>query len=259
MRCERDGPDAYLSFFDVERDRSEDAWRLEATPDYLYSPSTPRLIRKTLPNVRFIFLLREPVSRLRSFYRFGQQRNDIPRTMSFDRYIEVQRDNFGVALPNGCHHPAFYALPHGRYSLYLKVFLEAFGRSAIYIAFYEELRRNPLSFIGSICQWIGIDERYFQHYSFDIKNQSVKVRNPRVHRLVFETDRKVRLLARSWPRLGSALVHIGRRANVVYRRMNVTKGEEIMMSSSTKDFVSSYYKEEPARLREMLGMEVPWP
>ncbi len=28
---------------------------------------------------------------------------------------------------------------------------------------------------------------------------------------------------------------------------------------STKDFISVYYREEPGRLKEMLGFEVPWP
>src|SRR5262245_41423321 len=79
-RYYRDGPEAYLSFFAKNGGREAD-WRLEATPDYLYSPNTPRLIRQTLPNVQFIFILREPCSRLLSWYRFGQARNFIPLRM----------------------------------------------------------------------------------------------------------------------------------------------------------------------------------
>jgi hypothetical protein len=259
LRYQTDGPRAYLSFFDCKDREGKENWRFEATPDYLYSPSTPRLIRETLPNVRFIFILREPVSRVRSFYRFGQQRNEIPLNMTFDRYIDLQRSNTDAGFRDRYRHPAFCALQHGRYSLYLKAFLEAFGSSAIHITFYEELRRNPLSFMGSICNGIGIDKGYFQDYSFEIKNQSVKVRSPRLHRLVFEADRKARLFAYNRPRLRSVLGNIGRNVNMMYRKMYVTKAEEVTMSSSTKDFIFWYYREEPTRLKEMLGVEVPWP
>ena len=259
MRYQKDGPQAYLSFFDSKDRQGEENWRFEATPDYLYSPGTARLIRETLPNVRFIFLLREPVSRLLSFYRFGQQLNEIPRAMTFDRYIELQGDTSGADFPGKYHHPALCALQHGRYSLYLKPFLELFDRSAIHIAFFEDLRRDPHAFMVAICRWAGIDETCFQRYCFEIINKSFGVRHPQLHRVYFETKRKARSLVRHRPRLRSVLRQVGRKVNLAYRRMNVTKREEITMSASTKDFISTYYEEEPARLREMLGIEAPWP
>src|SRR6266513_2759700 len=49
-RYEKNGPEAYLSFFESGGYQPSENWRLEATPDYLYSPSTAHAIRKTLVN-----------------------------------------------------------------------------------------------------------------------------------------------------------------------------------------------------------------
>lgn len=258
-RCyEKDGAAAYLSFFGVAAGEDAKLLRLEATPDYLYSPGTPQSIFKALPNVRFVFLLREPVSRLLSFYQFGQQLNEIPQSMTFDRFIELQRNNSVVEAHRKYSHPVFQALSHGRYSLYLKPFLDLFGRSMIHVAFYEELRRDPRAFMCSICQWAGIDETYFQDYSFEVKNKGFKARSPWIHRAYFEGRQRARSLVRGRPQLRSALRHVGRRLNLAYRKMNATAHKDVVMSRSTREFISAYYQEEPARLRKLLDIEVAW-
>jgi hypothetical protein len=257
-RYQRDSPETYLSFFDSENARSPQNWRFEATPDYLYSPTTPRAIRKMIANISFIFILREPISRLISWYRFGQAMNEIPSKTTFDEYIAVQKE-IGDSFPDGYRHPAFGALRHGRYSIYLKRFVEVFGTSSMQILFYEELQRDPLSCLMSICKFAGLESTYFRNYSFSVMNKSVQVRSPRLHRAYFEAREKARLLFRDRPRTRSLLRGMGRRVNAWYRRMNITKGAEIEMSRSTRDFISGYYEEEPARLKGLFGIDVPWP
>ena len=259
MRCQRDGPDAYLSFFDVQAAGSEKTWKLEATPDYLYSPRTPDLIKQTLPNACFIFILREPSRRLLSFYQFGRQLNEISRAMTFDDYVELQKNNpLSGRAQQKYRHPVFDALEHGRYSHYLGRFLELFGRPAVYIGFYEELQRDPHSFMIPICQWADIDETFYQDYSFQIKNAGFTARSSRLHRVYFETRARARRLVRQRPRLRSALRQMGHKVNSVYQRLNSTKREQVLMSHSTKDFIAAYYQDEPARLKELLGIDVPW-
>lgn len=259
MRYERDGALAYLTFFDFTKEPRGETWSLEATPDYLYSPGAPGLIRETLPSARLIFLLREPISRLLSFYQFGKQISKIPQAMSFDQYVDLQRTARGAYSSRGYRHPAYRALQHGRYSNYLRRFLELFGRSAIYVAFYEELKCDPRLFMVSLCQWVGIDGSYFHDYRFEVTNKGVKMRSPRLNRVYYEARQKARQLVRDRQGLRSVLGRVGAGVNAVYRKMNVTKRREVIISRSTEDFLSEYYREEAPRLREMLGIEAPWP
>ncbi len=257
-RYARDGAEAYLSFFENKAERNGGRWCLEATPDYLYSQGTANLIHETLPNVSFIFILRDPVSRLISFYRFGRQLNEIPSRMSFDQYVELQKNDSCKSLLDKYRHPAFCALPHGRYSVYLKPYLELFGRSAIHIEFYEDLKRNPTSFVQSICRWAGINESYFHHRPLEVANKSMNVRSQRLNRTYFEVKRRALIFKRRNPRLWSILHAALHRADVGYRKMNIKKPNEVTMSLSTKELLSNYYREEPAQLSELLGIEIPW-
>lgn len=256
QRYHKDGPLAYLSFYDSGRGGD---WRLEATPDYLYSKNAARLIRQTLPNVKLVFILREPISRLLSMYRFGRKMNELPRETTFDQYIEAQiseQDSTFFSTP--CRHPAFYALQHGRYSLYLKPFLELFGKPSIHVVFQEDLSRDPLELVRSVCRFAGIDEHYFEGYSFKVLNPGVEVRSAFLHDKYWRTKERLRASLRHSPKMWRALRLIGNRMDAVYRRMNWTESQKIAISCATKDFLSSYYKEEPARLKEMLGIETPW-
>jgi hypothetical protein len=253
-RYQKDGPEMYLSLFGSGLPEN---WRLEATPDYLYSPNTPHFIRQTLANVRLVFILREPISRLLSWYRFARKRTVIPDDMTFDDYVSIQRDD-GTRVPQQRAHPAFYALEHGRYSVYLRTYLELFGEPSVYISFYEDLRRGALGFIIPICRWLGIDEAYFGDFQFDIINKGSDVHSRYLHKAYMESGRHARSLLRRAPKLRMLLRQIRPRVDAIYAKLNVAESKELRMSAATKEFLLWYYKDEPARLREMLGVEVPW-
>jgi hypothetical protein len=250
---------AYLSVFESEGSQPQDNWRFEATPGYLYSRNTPDVIRKTLANVRFIFILREPVSRLLSWYRFGRSLNEIPSRMTFDDYVALQKE-IGDSFPNRYPRQAFGALRQGRYSTYLERYFEVFGALSIQVLFYEELRRDPFSFMVKICRSVGIDETYFQGYTFKVANKGWHVRSQWLNRAYYEANLKLSGPARRTPKpLYRLLRQIQRGVHAAYGKLNVTRQKKVAMSPSTKDFILSYYQDEPARLREMLGIEVPWP
>ena len=257
-RYQRNGLQTYLSFFESEDSHPQENWRLEATPGYLYSPNTPDAIRRTLANVHFIFILREPVSRLLSWYQFGQSMGKIPSRMTFDDYVALQKET-ADSFPNRYPRQAFGALRQGRYSTYLERYFEVFGASSIQVLFYEDLRRDPFSFMVKLCKSLGIDETYFQGYTFRVANKGVQVRSPWLLRAYMEANLKLNGPARRTPKpLRRLLRQIQRRIHAAYEKLNVTKEMNMTMSPSTKDFILSYYQDEPARLREMFGVEVPW-
>ena len=61
------------------------------------------------------------------------------------------------------------------------------------------------------------------------------------------------------PKLRLLLRQIRPRVDAIYEKLNVTERKELTMSAATKEFLLLYYRDEPARLKEMLGVEVPWP
>ena len=72
-----------------EEDDGDSRIRLESTPDYLYCPNARERIAEFLPHAKLVFSLREPISRLISWYRFAKQNGTLPQTLSFDGYVEM--------------------------------------------------------------------------------------------------------------------------------------------------------------------------
>lgn len=254
-RYQRDGQEKYLSLFGSG---PQESWRFEATPDYLYSANTPHVIHETLANVHLVFILREPISRLLSWYRFARKRGVIPNDMTFDDYIRIQEGN-NTSLPRERDHPALHALEQGRYSVYLRPYLELFDKPAVHITFYEDLQRDALMFMTSICHSVGIDTAYFQEYRFDVVNKGSDVRSPRLHKAYLESLERFQKLVRNMPELRFLLRRLRPNVTATYEKLNVTRGKKLAMSAATREFLLSYYRDESARLREMLGVEVPWP
>ena len=69
-------------------DSDETQLRMESTPDYLYCEEARERIATSLPYAKLAFSLREPISRLISWYRFAKQIGKLPQTLNFDAYVE---------------------------------------------------------------------------------------------------------------------------------------------------------------------------
>lgn len=255
-RYEKDGIAAYESFFAEGDDPAK--WRLEATPDYLHSRNSARFMREALPCARFVFILREPVDRLRSWFRFGRAMNELPTDLTFERYVQMQMDAVGVEA-KALSHPAYAALETGRYSNYLQRFVETFGREAVTVLFYEELARNPLAFVTAICQALKLDAAYFQDYNFEIVNKGVNVRNPKMHRSYISAVEKLRASVRRWPVVRSTLRSLQPLMNRAYARFNVSAERDVQVGPATSRAIASFYRGEVAALRSLVGVEAPWP
>jgi hypothetical protein len=63
----------YARFFESLSGRSPTAKNFEASPYYLYHPAVPTRVRETLPHVKLVAVLRNPVERAVSQYRWMRQ------------------------------------------------------------------------------------------------------------------------------------------------------------------------------------------
>jgi LPS sulfotransferase NodH len=65
--------DWYARFFEEVSEHEATAKTFEASPSYLYHPAAPRRVRKSLPSVKLIAVLRNPVERAISQYKWIRQ------------------------------------------------------------------------------------------------------------------------------------------------------------------------------------------
>ena len=173
--------------------------RIEASPDYLYSLTAVK-IAHLLPQSRIVFILRDPVERMVSWYKFALQKDLIDQSMGFEDYVNAQ---IGLTvLPDTPIH--LQALSQCCYENYLPAFRAAFGSRCLEIDF-NDLKDNPDTVVAKICALIGLDDDYFAGFEFRKENASRVHHSARAVRLYNVIRRNVAQALRGNPRVANLL------------------------------------------------------
>ena len=114
----------------------------EASPVYLRTPAAAHRIRATLPGVRLIVSLRDPVDRARSLYEMRLRDKGENAGRSFLEALEVDPD-----LREG-YHP------------FLKVYLELFGPTAMRIILLEDIESDSAGVLQALFGFLEVDPEF---------------------------------------------------------------------------------------------------
>ncbi len=97
-------------------DRDADGQRFtgEATPYYMFHPLAPARVAATLPQVKVILLLRNPVDRAFSHYQLKIKRRQEP--LSFEDAIDAEAGRLAGEHERIASDPRYYSERHDRYS-----------------------------------------------------------------------------------------------------------------------------------------------
>lgn len=247
-------PRAYQQFF---RDCGDKNVRLEASPDYLYSPGTARRIGDYLgegSDYYLIFLLRNPVSRVVSWFTYGKQQGKVPAEMDFKTFVEKNRPD----VPYTFTDMPFTAVYTGMYSRYLKPFFDVLGAARIRVYFYEDLIRDPKSFIEKLCRDTEIDPSFYETYAFGRYNESLDIKNARLaggyarlRRWVMQTLYKNQLLY-------TLTGPFKRMISKAYKSMNTKPLEKPEIDPAALRSLEQVFTEDIQKLEKLLGQKTPW-
>lgn len=126
----------------------------ESSTIYLYHPEAPERIRRHLPGVRIIAILRQPVERAYAHHlmmvRFGRERltNFRQALLAEERRI---RENWGM----GWHYAR-----KGFYAEQIKRYLETFGPERLRVYLYDDLCRDAVGLARDIFRFLEIDDSF---------------------------------------------------------------------------------------------------
>jgi hypothetical protein len=124
----------------------------EGSTAYLANPApSSRLIRKLVPDVKLIAVLREPASRAVSAYKMCYGNGMEKRSFSevVDRAPEQSR-----ILPR---HGVREYIRNGLYSQLLEPYLRLFERRQILMLRYDDLEADAARFLDSILKFLGVE------------------------------------------------------------------------------------------------------
>lgn len=168
----------YLKFFPPAGDNRI---LLESSPDYMYC-RTPIQLAHVMPNSRIVFIVRDPVERVISWYKFGAQLGYFDKTLSFADFVEAQ-----AGQPVSETTPIYMrALDQNRINKYLPAFRDAFGERCLVLDFIT-IKNDPRAAARRICDFAGVDPAFFDTFTFEAKNVSTGIHASRKARLYYRT------------------------------------------------------------------------
>lgn len=231
----------YYDLFDCQKAATH---RVEATPDYMYDAACAKLIRENLTDVLMVFVLRHPVSRLESWYRFAKQLNLIDATVSMEDYVKMQWEIDNDAPQH------LRALEQGRYAKYLQPYVDTFGNKNILLLQYEDLAQNPGKLMQKICDRAGLDFSFYRDYDFKVLNKSINVKNPESFNRYRNFRRGLRKFLKSLPGfIGNPLKATIKPLDKAYIHMTSSEWEAINMDSKLFEQLQEYYTRDEAALQ----------
>lgn len=134
----------------------------EATPIYLFDPRVPKMIKRYLPNVKIIILLRDPVERAISHYWMEFNRGNEP--LSLEEALQAEQDRLRPELqrledghPPGTAFRVGSYVSRGQYADQLERWLSEFARDQVLIVDFDDLAGNPEKAYDRVLRFIGVD------------------------------------------------------------------------------------------------------
>ena len=155
-----------LAFFDLNYDKGQAYYESffkgatgnevigEITPDYIFCEACPERISRHLPNVKVFVILRNPIDRAFSAYKFFGHKHP---GLSFEQAIE----NEPSILAKGLYYEQLQ-----RYFLY-------FDQKSFLVLFYEDLMENNLRVIQEIYRVIGVDSSFLPSWIGKVSNTKI--------------------------------------------------------------------------------------
>jgi hypothetical protein len=196
----------------------------EKTASYLHNEQVASHINKSLPNVKLIFCLRDPVERMYSHYSMSASNDEVLREMGFLQTVE--------------HKPKF--LEWGKYCQQLTPFLSRIPNDNILIKIYEDIEQDPYAFISDIYNFIGANP-YFKAPSTLMRTKPGQLE----HNSSF------------WGSLSKIMLHP--RAPFFFRSFYTSiRPDENRKKITEKVYrrFSAYYQDDILQLEELLGRDL---
>lgn len=156
----------YSRFFESLEGEEETVKNFEASPYYLYHPAVPRRIRECMPDVKAVAVLRNPVDRALSSFRWTKQvdleTREAEEAFRYDaERLEWETDpeylkQFDDPLHFDFDHAQRGYLRRSLYHVQLQRWLEHFDASQIRVVCSQQLFENTQTVIDELASFAGI-------------------------------------------------------------------------------------------------------
>ena len=145
------GPD-YSFYHQFFSPRASDLVIGESTPVYMYWRDAPMRIRQYNPNMKLIFILRNPM--FRAFSHWNMQRQKLRELLPFWLAIRTEAERCRDVSPR--QHKIFSYVDRGLYFQQLQRYWAYFPKTQTLVLRCEELKAAPTDAVNKVCAFLGL-------------------------------------------------------------------------------------------------------
>jgi hypothetical protein len=221
------------------------------TPHYMIDPRVPERIKDTLPDVKLIALLRNPINRAYSHHLMSVRRGYETRSFEDAVYELLKPDALEEARKQPTETNGYIVI--GEYGRILTKYYERFPHQQIFVSFTEELGHSPEQVLQTIFHFLGVDPGFVPPNLGVVYHQGGGRRRlpwgDRLKRAGFVRSlwrmmlpEKKRRFFRYW-----------------FEQWNIVPDEEgIQIPLSVQELLTRHYEEDVRKLSTLIDREVPW-
>lgn len=232
--------DAYMDHY---RDCQPSQVAGEISTSYLYSPSAPERLARTLPGVRLFAIVRDPVERAWSQYL--RMVRDGREELGFLEALDAEDKRVRSGWEFSWHYRRL-----GHYAEQLTRYLDCFPTDRIDVFLFEEFVADTRAVLARILERVGADPEVTLSLEPEHNhNRSGRVRSQLLARILNRPSSVKRLLRRVVP------VEWGHQVMEGVRSLNLAT-DKPEMPDEARRLLREYYAEDLKRLEELLGRDL---
>jgi len=165
----------YEQFFPSNKDASFYQAIGESSPGYLSSPDAPKRIKELLPGCKFIVILRDPVIRVYSQWKYRVQKRFEKR--SFAEYFKTEQEPYDLSC----------------YGKHLSHYYKYFEPTQFLVLIFEKVIGDPAFLFNNLSRFLSVDQNLFKSEMFSAKiNYSYIPKFPRAYNFAFKIKQLMR-------------------------------------------------------------------
>lgn len=211
-------------------------------------------IAETLPEVKLIALLRDPIERAMSHYRMSARRGFEQR--SFDAAVEelLSPEQLEVSRSQGSETNSYLA--QGEYGRILQIYLERFPAEQIHVEATADLDREPAALLDRVLAFLGLPgghrpESLGRRYHVGGTRQ--RLDREGLSQLSAYLEEHV------WSRFGEEKRLVKSEFSSFLHLWNVVPDDRLpALSEENRRRLEAHYRTDSARLPELVGISPPW-
>jgi len=218
--------------------------RGEFSPSYFHNPKTPERIHQTFPQAKLLVVLRNPVEKAYSLYRYNKV-GGTGSTVRFNSFEEAVENAPAVVNDNFHFHN-------------LERFRKFFRDDQIHVVIYKDIMHDPRKVMQGVYEFLEVDPTFVAPSLYTPVNKTgvVRLRYPRLTRLGAHLYHFLRTI----PGVAD-IVPFARIKRLVYKYGH-TKGEALSsyepIQTETRSKLKSLYEDDIQKLERYLGRRLPW-